>query len=273
MIINKPFPYTPSYKIHIVIGTILGLLLGFILITLRPFNLTVDNLDNQGEILLMGFGFTKFSSYSLTHLIGNHFYAKSNNWTWWNEISFLIISTILDAILAYLYLDLVFEKQPLSFSRLFLFFFHIIVPMTPLLIFPKFVLRYFFSKNTTPISIENISSDELVKEKMIYLKGQNAKDELTLTETQLIYVKSVDNYLLIYYKDKVVKNKMLRASLASLMKQAPFLTQPHRSYLINPKYDFKIKGNSQKATLVSSDFTEQIPIARTSYKKVKSLFN
>lgn len=273
MIINKPFPYTSSYKVHIVIGAALGLLLGFILITLKPFNLTDNNLDNYSKILLMGFGFTKFCSYLLTHFIGNYFHTKSNRWTWWNEISFLLISITLEAILAYLYLDLVFEKQPLSFSRLFLFFFHIVIPVTPLLIFPKLVLRYLFSKNMTPISIEDISSNELVKEKTISLKGQNAKDELTLIETQLIYVKSVDNYLLIYYKDKVIKNKMLRASLASLIKQAPFLVQPHRSYLINPKYDFKIKGNSQKATLVSSDFTEQIPIARTSYKKVKSLFN
>ena len=273
MILNKSFPYNSSYKTHVIIGAVLGLLLGFILIVLKPLSLNIDKLDSYGEILIMGFGVIKFFNYMFADFIANYFYTKNKSWTWWNEIIFLLISTLSGAILGYLYLELIIVKQPLSFRGLILFFFYIVLPITPLLVFPKAVLRYLFSRDVTSISINSTSTYEPSQEKRIFLKGQNAKDKLILTETQLIYVKSVDNYSVIYYQDGDVKSKMLRASLAELASQAPFLIQPHRSYLINPKHDLKINGNSQKAFLSSINFEEHIPIARASYKSVKSLFS
>lgn len=271
MLLNNSFPYNSSYKIHLIIGAVLGLTLAFILIALQPFDLKTENINNYGKILLIGFGLVKFINYILAHFIENFFYKKDKNWTLWNEIVFLIITTISGAIFGYLYLDLVIEKQPLSFQRLILFFFYIVLPITPLLIFPKLILRYLFSKKLNektekePLEINDTTSN------VIKLKGQNSKDELILSIEKLLYIKSIDNYVMVFYKDESIKNKILRASLTELINQAPFLVQPHRSYLINPLQAFKITGNSQKATLNLAGLDEQIPIARTSYKRIKEV--
>lgn len=272
MALNSPFPYSTSYKIHSLIGIILGLLLGFILIALQPFN--INNFDhNYGEVLLLGFGFVKAFNYLLAHIVENLFYRKRENWMLWNEIIFLLLSSISGAILGYIYLDVVFEKQPLSFLRLILFFYYIVLPISPLVIFPTAVLRYLLTKNSNKHPERNPSDIEDITLKQLTLKGQNAKDELKIPKEHLLYVKSFDNYVMVYYTDGQTKSKMLRAKLSEILTQAPFLIQPHRSYLVNPKRSFKLKGNSQKASLISEDFEEVIPIARTAYKTVKGLVN
>lgn len=269
---NRPFPYNSSYKIHILIGAVLGILLGFILIILQPFNL--NNFNHKYEdVLLMGFGFLKFLNYLFAHFIENYFYKKKGSWTFWNEITFLLLSSVSGAILGYIYLDTVFEKQPLTFLRLILFFYYIVLPVLPLLIFPKSVLRYLLIKNSPIPSEYKTSVIEDIPLKKLILKGQNAKDELTITEEQLLYVKSIDNYVIVYYKNPQLKSKMLRAKLSDILIQATFLIQPHRSYLVNPKNSFKVKGNSKKAVLILSQLEEAIPISRASFKTVKDLFN
>lgn len=271
MTFNRPFPYNPSFKIHIIIGIILGLLLSFILIILQPFNLNNFN-HKYGDILLLGFGLTKFLNYTLAHFVENYFYKLNKKWTLWNEIIFLLVSSLTGAILGYIYLDLVFENQPLSLLRLILFFYYIVLPILPLIIFPKSVLRYLIIKNWTKDLNINQQNIEIISEKIV-LKGQSVNDELIIFKEQLIYVKSVDNYVQVHYVDETLKNKMLRASLSQIATQAPFLIKPHRSYLVNPEHSFKIEGNSQKAVLVLKDLNEDIPISRMAYKNIKTVFN
>lgn len=272
MNLNTSFPYSPSYKIHIIIGIILGLLLAFILIVLQPFNLNNFN-HNYGEVLLLGFGFVKFLNYLLSHFIENFFYKEKGKWTVWNEITFLLLSILSGTVLGYIYLDIVFEKQPLSFLRLILFFYYIVLPILPLIIFPQTVLRYLLiKKSAMPAENKTFENEDIAFEKLT-LKGQNAKDELTILKEHLLFIKSVDNYVMVYYTDEQTKSRMLRAKLSEILSQAPFLVQPHRSYLINPKHSFKVKGNSQKAVLTSQQNEEEIPIARNSYKRIKCLFS
>lgn len=270
MNLNTFFPYSSSYKIHILIGIILGLLLGFILIVLQPFNLNNFS-HNYGEILLFGFGFVKFLNYLFSHFIENFFYK--GKWTVWNEITFLLLSSLSGTVLGYIYLDIVFEKQPLSFLRLILFFYYIVLPILPLIIFPQTVLRYLLIKNSAMPAEKNTFENEDIAFGKLTLKGQNAKDELTILKEHLLFIKSIDNYVMVYYIDEHIKSRMLRGKLSEILSQAPFLVQTHRSYLINPEHSYKIKGNSQKAVLTSPHHEELIPIARSSYKKTKALFN
>ncbi|WP_299444201.1 LytTR family DNA-binding domain-containing protein [uncultured Aquimarina sp.] len=272
MSFNNAFPYNSSYKIHIIIGIILGLLLGFILIALQPFN--INNYEHEyGEVLLMGFGVVKFVNYLLAHVVANYFYKQKNNWTLWNEITFLILSSLSATILGYIYLDTIFEKQPLSFLRLVLFLYYLVLPIFPLIVFPKSVLRYLLIKNIIKHPQKNTSEMESSSSERLTLMGQNAKDKLVISKEDLLYIKSIDNYVMVYYTNEQIKSIMLRAKLSEILTQASFLIQPHRSYLINPMHSFKVKGNSQKAVLISQEFEEVIPIARTSYKKIKDLFH
>lgn len=271
MTLNREFPFNPSYKVHILIGAVLGILLGFILIVLQPFNINNSEYEYH-EILFMGFGFVKFINYLVAHFIAVSFYNKSLRWTWWNEIIFLLISSVSAGILGYIYLDIILEKKPLSILRLLVFCFYMVLPVFPLILFPKLVLRYLFSKKSNLIKEENNETEQVISTEKIQLKGTYAADFLTVTRKQLLYIKSIDNYIVVFYMDGQIKNKMLRANLSHILTQAPFLTQPHRSYLINPDHSFTIKGNSQKANLSLDGLNEVIPIARSAYKMVKTLF-
>ncbi|SEB84077.1 LytTr DNA-binding domain-containing protein [Tenacibaculum sp. MAR_2009_124] len=271
MNLNNPFPYNPTFKQHFLIAAVLGILLSFILIALQPFNLSIASREHKA-LLLVGFGFLKFISYLTSHFIANDLYRKLNTWTVWNEIVFLLLSSLMGMIFSYIYLDLVFEKHPLSFNRLALFFYYIGLPLFPLVVFPKVVLRYLLIKDSTLNSEEKTLIIKEQQEKLT-LKGQNNNEELTLFKEDLLYVKSLDNYVVVNYKNKNIESKILRARLGDILSQAPFLIQPHRSYLINPEHSFKLQGNSQKATLTLTSIEETIPISRASYKTVKPLFN
>ena len=269
MFLNNTFPFNRSYKVHAFIGVLLSVLLTYILIALKPYN--INNFNHEyGEVLLMGFGLSNLIGYLLAHFVENQFHNKKGCWTWTNEITFLLLSTILETILGYIYLDAVFEKQPLSLLRLVLFFFYIVAPILPLIALPKIILRYLFAQKSHVVNLPKIDNGSSAT---ITLTGQNAKDKLSVLKEHLLCVKSIDNYVMVFYEDGSTKNKILRATLSEILIQAPFLIQAHRSYLINPKQEFTIKGNSQKSVLISKKLEEVIPIARASYKMVKNRLN
>ncbi len=271
MNLNKPIPYSTSYKLHFFIASVLGVLLSFILIALQPFNLNQINKDHK-ELFLIGFGALKLISYLGTHFISNKIYRKTKIWTLWNEISFLTLSSIIGMILSYLYLDLIFEDHSLSLHRFVLFFYYIGLPVFPLVVFPKIVLRYLLTKETSNNKKEINISSKTTQEELTFI-GQNNNDELTVFKEDVLYVKSLDNYVVIHYKNSNLESKILRARLSDIKEQAPFLIQPHRSYLINPNHSFKLIGNSQKSFLSLSVLNETIPVSRSSYKSIKPLFH
>ncbi|MBU2996177.1 LytTR family transcriptional regulator [Cellulophaga baltica] len=271
MVLNKKFPYNPNYRLHILIGVILGALLSFILISLKPFNLNNFNNPYSG-ILLIGFGFSECINYILAYLISNYFFLKRRSWLVWDEIIFICISSISGAIIGYIYLDIVFEEQPISISRFLLFVYHLFLPVLPLIVFTKTVVRYLFSAKSNIGKEHSVGDKTKNSSNTLLIKGDYLKDELVILEDQLLYVKSEDNYVIVYYKDEILSQKMLRSKLSNILNQAPFLVQTHRSYLVNSNLSFKIKGNSQKAVLISKFFKEEIPVSRASYKTMKVLF-
>ncbi|CAM1374569.1 LytTR family DNA-binding domain-containing protein [Tenacibaculum xiamenense] len=271
MSLSIPFPYNTTYKLHLFIAFFLGVLLSFILIALQPFNLSQINREHEAMFLL-GFGLLKFISYLSAHFISNRYYKKTKKWTLWNEVIFLISSSILGIILSYVYLDLIFENHPLSLNRLLLFFYYIGLPLFPLVLFPKAVLRYLLIKDLR-LTENNANTETKLKYEELTLKGQSSNDQLTISKEDLLYVKSLDNYVVINYKNEDLESKILRARLSDIREQAPFLIQPHRSYLINPDHSFKLKGNSQKSSLSLSVINETIPVSRSSYKSIKPLFS
>ncbi len=270
--LNRKFPFNPSFKIHLFIGLVLGALLGFILIVLQPFNVNNFNPPNK-NLILAGFGFIKFLNYVVAHLFENMYFKKRKYWTWWNEIIFLIATAISGAFFGYLYLDVVVEKQSLSLIRLLLFFTNIVLPIILLIVFPKMVLRYLLNSTVNEEKEELKAIDTELTEEKITLTGENTKDVLTIFPNQLLYVQSVDNYVKVYFKSGSIESVMLRSKLSAIQKQAPCLVQSHRSYLVNKKQLFQLIGNSQKATLILEDYDIEIPVSRSSYKILKNLFH
>ena len=96
--------------------------------------------------------------------------------------------------------------------------------------------------------------------------------EQGLKQKDILFARSENNYVFIYYlDDELVKKIMLRNTLSKVQKQALFLIKSHRSYLINPKKIVSLKVNSQNANLLLKSFDEKIPVSKTYFKKIQEL--
>jgi hypothetical protein len=272
MFLDKPFPYRTSYNIHTIAGIILGLVLGFILIVLEPF----DNSSFQHpyrNALLAGYGLIVFGAYLVAHSIENIIFNKRKIWNWGKEITFQVLFGISTILLTYIYHEYIINERSFSFTIFLSFLFYFALPIFPLLVLPLVLLRYVLANNSLKESSRYNAQDILEEEtKYIELKGDNVSDIVIVAHESLLFVKSVDNYVQIYYQDTTgIQNRILRSTLGSILVQADFLYQPHRSYLINPKQNFELKGNSQKASLSLKGFSDEIPVSRSSYSKIKLL--
>lgn len=270
MFLDKSFPYRKSFHIHTIIGLVLGVSLAFILIVLEPF----DNRSFEHpyrNALLAGYGFVTFFTYLIGHFFENMIFNKDKVWNWGREITFQVVFGVSAILIAHLYHEYVINDRTFSFTIFLSFLFYFALPIFPLLAMPMMLLRYILAKNSNKTNIDTKSKDFGNIDKVyIELKGENVTDIVIIEQNNLLFVKSVDNYVQIYYhEDGIIQNRILRCTLAGILEQASFLWQPHRSYLINPKQNFVLKGNSQKASLSLSGLTERIPVARSAYSKVK----
>jgi hypothetical protein len=71
-------------------------------------------------------------------------------------------------------------------------------------------------------------------DKKILLRGENKLDVLQLHPSDLLYIKTAQNYVEVHYLlDGAPHKKLLRTTLKRIANSLPFLTQTHRSYLVN----------------------------------------
>ena len=270
MSLQKPFPYSPSFGAHIIIAILLGTTLSFILIVLEPVGIS-DMTGFFGDAKKAGYGITIAVGYLISHYVSNRYFLKTHQWTWGDELVFQVSSGLFGITLAYLYHDSIINEQSFSLTMYLGFLLYLALPIFPLLVTPVFLLRYFLVSST---GISNGKKEFQVEHKSgieyLNLNGKNQKDGLIVAKNSILYAKSVENYVQLFYLgDSGVESKIFRSTLAEFVEQAGFMVQTHRSYLLNPLQPFLLKGNSQKSELIHETLGEPIPVSRSHYAKVK----
>ncbi len=260
---NKEFPYIKDSLTHFFIASILGVIIVFILFSMQPFD------SNQFQhphktIYLIGYGVIIFAIYNITHFFENIYYTKTNRWTWGKEIISQFLLFLFTGIICYYYNTFYVNKfQNSYFFSLVGFLIQICLPFMPFVMIPSILLRKYFS-NKTDVFID-IPSIHFVT-----LEGQNKGENIILEKKNILLVKVLGNYVQVYYlKDEKVYNELLRNTLQSVHKQTSFLTQCHRSYLVNLFHVKKLKGNSQKSVLILNYIEDEIPISKKYYSQLK----
>ncbi len=121
--------------------------------------------------------------------------------------------------------------------------------------------------------IEKSSSNEedfSLKEQVKVSKIGDSKEETTVCQglletTNMVYVKSSQNYLDVFYLNEgQLSCKIVRCSLTKLMNQLDehYFIRIHRSYIVNMNFVKVIKGNSKKAWLKINQLELELPVAR-----------
>ena len=124
---------------------------------------------------------------------------------------------------------------------------------------------------------QKIKLPEFNESKLNEIKIKTAlKTELSIYASQILYAKSEGNYCILFiFRNFRIEQMLLRISIKSLIDQLPqsAFFQCHRSFIVNKKVAFEIKGNARGYTLTSKKYGFEIPVSRSNISKMKSVFD
>jgi DNA-binding LytR/AlgR family response regulator len=117
---------------------------------------------------------------------------------------------------------------------------------------------------------------ESYADKFIEFISENEADNIRLQISEIIFVKSADNYVEIGFRDGgEIRKKMVRNTLKNIEKQLKEFNnfvRTHRSSIVNIQYIDKLNKNFNNYWLTLIDTKETIPVSRQYLMVVKDLF-
>lgn len=258
---TKKIAYTKSWKYTLLNGLILGAILAFIIIFLKPFDTSEAIIENS-EIKYMGYGLCVVISILAVHFLENYKYEKQGQkWFLWNEILSIAIIMTSIVICCYFYnIFIVNNQNEVSFRDWLLYYLYFGFPFLPIL---TPVLVYLRSKFGVIKAL--ITQDP--KPDIIHISGENKVEKLTIDSNNFIYAQAQQNYVIIFFKENdMVSQKMLRSTLTRLASQIPNAWQVHRSFLVNLDFLKSVQGNSRKRSMSFTLPIDDIPISNKYYQ-------
>lgn len=102
-------------------------------------------------------------------------------------------------------------------------------------------------------------------EKILHFKSENSNESLSLRLDALLFIRSEDNYVSVFYLiNGQAKRELLRGTLKSIMEEniQPSLFRSHRSYIVNLYHLLQLKGNMNKMEIFLKNYKEPIPVSR-----------
>lgn len=124
-----------------------------------------------------------------------------------------------------------------------------------------------------PRALQTESRKVVVQEPIITLTGENKGDKLQVSISQILFIKSADNYCEItMVTNNKLSNKLLRSSLSGILKQipdSPMLLRCHRSYAVNLALVEKSSGNTSGLQLLMNTDAITVPVSRSYVDVIK----
>jgi DNA-binding LytR/AlgR family response regulator len=133
--------------------------------------------------------------------------------------------------------------------------------------------KYLFETRLMQNKLKQFS--ESYSNKHIEIVSDNESDNFRIQVSEIVYVKSADNYVEIGYHDKeIVRKKMVRNTLRNLEQQLSEFNnfiRTHRTSLVNIQYIDKLNKNFNSYWLSLDKTKETIPVSRQYLMAVKDL--
>jgi DNA-binding LytR/AlgR family response regulator len=109
----------------------------------------------------------------------------------------------------------------------------------------------------------------------VVLSAESGKEKAEIRLSDLLLIKSIDNYVEIYTADNgLVVTQILRSSLRRIeqdLKDHLFLFKCHRAFLVNVRNISRIAGNSQGYKLIFKGIEFSVPVSRNTSKNLFKL--
>jgi hypothetical protein len=279
--LQQPFPFEISIR-QIVLSLIgVGLFVSLFLVIFQPFG-SGEYIREGRTWILWGYGFVTSLVLFFDMLLLPRIFPRIFNETKWNVIrgicfQFWHIISIGTANI--LYSNSIAGKEISVFAVLGFFLQTLSIGFFPITISVVSIHYYLLKKyvdSTKKINeridlFENQREEAAEKPQKIGITSETGKEKIEINLKDLLFIKSIDNYVEVYRADRDnIEIILLRSSLKRIeenLKSYPFLFRCHRTYLINVNNISKVTGNSQGYKLIFKGVEYSIPVSR-SYSKI-----
>ncbi len=249
--LNKPYPFNDNLKYNAKIIFFISIgILGFLLL-FQPID--VSTLSNNEIIFLVsGVGASTFLSLSLNLIILPSFLPnlfRNLHWIIWKEILWNIwILFTISGINFLFYTYLLPDRPELNFNTIVSLILICVLPVTVLITINQDRLLRTNLKTANKLN-NKLAENKTIDDKFVFLESEYKKDNLSIKINSLLFIKSANNYIEVYYKENdEVKNQMVRCSLSKaedILKDFDFVIRCQRTYIVSNKHIERIEGNSQ----------------------------
>jgi len=127
----------------------------------------------------------------------------------------------------------------------------------------------------TQIQSQSKPTSPYTQQKTIVLPSQNAGEELSLYENQLLYIKASDNYSEVYFTDVTGEKKAILRNSLKAMEEAignnDKIIRCHKSYIVNLSKVASVTGNAQGYRLLLNEVKAEIPVSRQLNDSIKQM--
>lgn len=281
----QPYPFSDNARKKLVVCTGIGLFIAFFLIVFEPFGF--DELRNDikwkhafafGAVTFL---ITAFFQIVLPKMLP--FLFREEEWRSWKEILYLLTTTVFIGAANYTLMVCLYPQNILlvNFFRAQLVTLQVgIFPILFIVFMKQMALYRRYAAEAQQVSAE-IGTSEGEREPAqarplvlkLTLRGDNQKEELSLSAADIFFIASADNYVKVHYREgDKVKQVMLRSTLKKLEDQLsayPQFFRCHRMFLVNLNLVNEVSGNAQGLKLHLSGLEEPMPVSRSFTETVR----
>lgn len=250
--LRRPVRFVDSWWLPIGLGGAVGALLVFSIVFLQPAG--TDRYDRPFATLrYMGYGVCIVGSFLVVHALARGWVEQGNRvWRMGHELIALAVLLLLIFNSCYVYLCLVINEVPVTWSGWWGFSTRLAAPFVLLLMAPALIVRRGL------ISVLG----ERVGEERIVLTGRNQDDRLRLAASDFLFAEAEQNYVTIHFLRRgEADRRMFRATLAEIEAQLPVALRVHRSYLLHPGRVRAVEGNARKRTARLEGSDRAVPVS------------
>ncbi len=202
------------------------------------------------------------------------FSIKKNNPITVRYYLLMVAGEILLMAMMYAFIEIAFLSDPRPFGQLW---FIALQNTALILLIPYIISLLFFAWREKTISFNNLLRQHTSKDQFIPFRDENNVLRYSIKREDLLYLKSMDNYVVIQYlENEQQKSVLVRNSLKNyenVFKDLSLL-RCHRSYMVNVRHVkmAQKKGNNMRLLLDTPNH-ETIPVSRGYSQSVSRFFD
>jgi hypothetical protein len=271
--LNRPYSFNDDlkYNLRLSAGISIGMFLFYLFF--QPLDLKDEDINNR-LVIIAGFGFITFLILGIALIFLPWIFPKFFQTGRWNLIRDIILNGIIWILITTAntfyarYVGLIEINYHSMFKLLLLG----LAPVAILIVVNqnKILKRYLQNALELMKNLESDDENKTRKDAEIVIESESKSESLALKISDLILIRSANNYIEIFWKsDEDIHKRLLRNTLTNVERQLKShrdLIRCHRTAIINGKYAKKLsRGHHIKLDYIE----EPVPVSRQHSLAVK----